>query len=203
LRAAPRKAGQREVGGILMAEQLRPGHFRIVDFSLDALSGSHTRFHRDPKTHQKVLDAFFQRTGCDYQRFNYLGEWHSHPSFNPHGKPGRRDALRKFTVLNTVLIFVLERRAPHKPLKLLARPKRFELLTPRFVVRGQRQEAAHPVSSACRALGADGVYPICTLQRAEVCDAVTRPFARELGRPRWGAPERSGPCRDDVEPVSG
>jgi hypothetical protein len=36
----------------------------------------------------------------------------------------------------------------------MARPKRFELLTPRFVVRGQRQEAAHPVSSACRAPGA-------------------------------------------------
>jgi integrative and conjugative element protein (TIGR02256 family) len=82
LRAALRKAGQREVGGILMAKQLRPGHFRIVDFSLDAFSGSHTRFRRDPKTHQKVLDAFFQRTGCDYQRFNYLGEWHSHPSFS-------------------------------------------------------------------------------------------------------------------------
>jgi hypothetical protein len=61
LRAALRKAGQREVGGILMAKQLRPGHFRIVDFSLDAFSGSHTRFRRDPKTHQKVLDAFFQR----------------------------------------------------------------------------------------------------------------------------------------------
>jgi hypothetical protein len=99
--------------------------------------------------------------------------------------------------------FRLERRAPHKPLKLLARPKRFELLTPRFVVRGQRQEAAHLVSPVCRAPGADGVFPICTLQRAEVCDAVTRPFARQLGRPRWGAPERSGPCRDDVEPVSG
>jgi hypothetical protein len=114
-----------------------------------------------------------------------------------------RGRTKNFTVVNTVLIFVLERRAPHKPLKLPAGQKRFELLTPRFVVRGQRPEAAHLVSRVCRAAGADGVFPICTLQRAEVCDAVTRPFARELGRPRWGAPERSGPCRDDVEPVSG
>jgi [CysO sulfur-carrier protein]-S-L-cysteine hydrolase len=45
---------------MLMAEQLGPGHFRIVDFSLDAFSGSHTRFRRDPKTHQKVLDEFFR-----------------------------------------------------------------------------------------------------------------------------------------------
>ena len=43
LRAALRKAGPREIGGMLMAEQLRPGHFRIVDYSLDVFSGSHTR----------------------------------------------------------------------------------------------------------------------------------------------------------------
>jgi [CysO sulfur-carrier protein]-S-L-cysteine hydrolase len=87
--AALRKAGRREIGGMLLAEQLGPGHFRIIDFSLDAFSGSHTRFRRDPKTHQKVLDEFFQRTGRDYQRFNYLGEWHSHPSFSV--KPSLED----------------------------------------------------------------------------------------------------------------
>jgi hypothetical protein len=27
------------------------------------------------------LDRFFRKTGRDYRRFNYLGEWHSHPSF--------------------------------------------------------------------------------------------------------------------------
>jgi [CysO sulfur-carrier protein]-S-L-cysteine hydrolase len=80
-RAALGKAGRREIGGMLMAEQLAPGHFRIVDFSLDAFSGSHTRFRRDPETHRKTLDEFFERTGRDFQRFNYLGEWHSHPSF--------------------------------------------------------------------------------------------------------------------------
>jgi proteasome lid subunit RPN8/RPN11 len=31
--------------------------------------------------HQKALDEFFERTGRDFSRFNYLGEWHSHPSF--------------------------------------------------------------------------------------------------------------------------
>lgn len=81
-RKALRTAGRREIGGMLMAEQLAPGHFRIVDFSLDAFSGSHTHFHRDPETHQKTLDEFLRRTGRDFQRFNYLGEWHSHPSFS-------------------------------------------------------------------------------------------------------------------------
>jgi len=67
---------------MLLAEQLKPDHFRIVDFSLDSFSGSHTGFQRDPETHQKTLDEFFRRTGQDFQRFNYLGEWHSHPSFS-------------------------------------------------------------------------------------------------------------------------
>jgi integrative and conjugative element protein (TIGR02256 family) len=82
LRAALGKAGRREIGGMLMAEQLAPDHFRILDFSLDAFSGSHTRFRRDAATHRRRLDEFFERTGRNYERFNYLGEWHSHPSFS-------------------------------------------------------------------------------------------------------------------------
>src|SRR5947207_68131 len=76
------QAGRQEIGGMLFAEQLKPGHFRIVDFSLDSLSGSHISFRRDLATHQKTREEFFGRTGHDFQRFNYLGEWHSHPSFS-------------------------------------------------------------------------------------------------------------------------
>jgi integrative and conjugative element protein (TIGR02256 family) len=80
-RSALRKAGRREIGGMLFAEQLAPGHFRITDFSFDPDSGSHATFRRDAQTHGKALDEFFRRTGRDFTRFNYLGEWHSHPSF--------------------------------------------------------------------------------------------------------------------------
>jgi hypothetical protein len=82
VRSALRTAGRREIGGMLFAEQSAPGKFRVIDFSLDLFSGSHTAFRRDPKSHRKMLDEFFERTGHDYQRFNYLGEWHSHPSFS-------------------------------------------------------------------------------------------------------------------------
>jgi hypothetical protein len=82
LRAALAKAGRREIGGMLMGEQVAPDHFRIVDFSVDAFSGSRTHFRRDPQVHRKTLDEFFDRTGRDYWRFNYLGEWHSHQSFS-------------------------------------------------------------------------------------------------------------------------
>lgn len=80
-RVALRKAGRREIGGMLMAEQLAPSHFRIIDFSLDSFSGSHIAFRRDPEVHLQKLSEFFEQTGQDFARYNYLGEWHSHPSF--------------------------------------------------------------------------------------------------------------------------
>ncbi len=81
LRQALRQAGQREIGGMLFAEQLAQALFRLVDFSLDPFCGSHTHFRRDPTAHQEALHNFFEKTGRDFSRFNYLGEWHSHPSF--------------------------------------------------------------------------------------------------------------------------
>ncbi|MVA31550.1 Mov34/MPN/PAD-1 family protein [Agrobacterium vitis] len=89
LRKALHKAGSREIGGMLFAEQLAPGRFRIVDFSLDPYSGSHANFQRDPALHHEALNAFFEKTGRDFSRFNYLGEWHSHPSFPV--QPSRED----------------------------------------------------------------------------------------------------------------
>lgn len=84
LRKALRSAGRREIGGMLFAEQLAPNCFRVLDFSIDLHSGSHTNFRRDPAVHKHALDAFFERTGSDFPRFNYLGEWHSHPSMSVH-----------------------------------------------------------------------------------------------------------------------
>jgi len=81
MKQALRHAGSREVGGILMGQQLAVGHFAIVDFSLDDISGQDAHFVRDPENHRRALEHFFDQTGHDYQTFNYLGEWHSHPSF--------------------------------------------------------------------------------------------------------------------------
>ena len=89
LRKALHKAGLREIGGMLFAEQLAPVRFRIVDFSLDPHSGSYANFRRYPALHNEALNAFFAKTGRDFSRFNYLGEWHSHPSFPV--RPSRED----------------------------------------------------------------------------------------------------------------
>jgi [CysO sulfur-carrier protein]-S-L-cysteine hydrolase len=69
----------REIGGVLMARQIVPGCFEIVDFSVDEQTGERAHFVRDPALHDSFLDEFFARTGYYYANYNYIGEWHSHP----------------------------------------------------------------------------------------------------------------------------
>ena len=78
-----RHGGRLEIGGVLMAEQLAPGNFRLVDFSIDSCTGSEAHFVRTVEDHQAALTKFFKDTGSDFSRFNYLGEWHSHPNHPP------------------------------------------------------------------------------------------------------------------------
>lgn len=78
-----RKAGPREIGGVLVGEHLEGDTFRIADLSVQHSGGSAAHFLRDLEQSQMFLSEFFSKTGNDYARFNYLGEWHSHPSFSP------------------------------------------------------------------------------------------------------------------------
>lgn len=75
-----RKAGDREIGGVLAAEQIAAGKFIIRALSVQR-NGTSTSFVRDPKYHRKFIRRFHRVTGNQPKRFNYLGEWHSHPSF--------------------------------------------------------------------------------------------------------------------------
>ena len=75
-----RAAGRREIGGVLVGERLGGDLFRIADASVQHGGGTSMTFERDPEQHRLFLENFFARTGHDYARFNYLGEWHSHPS---------------------------------------------------------------------------------------------------------------------------
>ena len=76
-------AGRREIGGVLVGEYVEGQTFRIVDLSAQRAGGSAVAFTRDPALHRDFLKQFFEKTGRDYSRFNYIGEWHSHPSFPP------------------------------------------------------------------------------------------------------------------------
>jgi proteasome lid subunit RPN8/RPN11 len=94
LAIALRHAGRREIGGILMGESLESGRFRIADATIQPQGGSFAAFLRNVRSALDPLRRFFIRTGHDYRRFNYLGEWHSHPSFPPEpSAPDERSML--------------------------------------------------------------------------------------------------------------
>ncbi|MFN0303861.1 MAG: Mov34/MPN/PAD-1 family protein [Burkholderiales bacterium] len=90
LLAALRRAGKREVGGVLMAAHVGPDRFEVVDITVHK-RGAIASFVRRIEDALGRLQAFFSRTGNQYTKFNYIGEWHSHPMFAP--KPSRTDDM--------------------------------------------------------------------------------------------------------------
>lgn len=78
-----RRCGRHETGGLIFAEHIGGDTFKIVEVTIQQSRGTCVEFVRDPAEHKQQLDAFFDRTGDNCARFNYFGEWHSHPSFLP------------------------------------------------------------------------------------------------------------------------
>src|SRR5260370_32995460 len=87
MRAALHVAGRREIGGVLMAEHIGPNQFKVLDLTIHG-RGTIGYFFRKVEEAVTRLKSFFVRGSHDYVRFNYFGEWHSHPMFEvePSGK---------------------------------------------------------------------------------------------------------------------
>jgi proteasome lid subunit RPN8/RPN11 len=83
------KAGLHEIGGVLMGEHIGSTAFRIVDLTIQKRRGCVAFFVRLVAEAVASLKGFFKRTGYNYRKFNYLGEWHSHPSCSP--VPSQKD----------------------------------------------------------------------------------------------------------------
>ena len=81
------KAGAKEIGGVLMGEHIGEAEFRIVDLTIQKKRGTFAFFVRLVSDAVVSLQRFFKQTGYNYRKFNYLGEWHSHPSFPPTPSP--------------------------------------------------------------------------------------------------------------------
>lgn len=77
------RAAHREIGGIVMGEHIAEDEFRVRDLTVQQRGGTFATFRRALSEALVPLRRFFADTGHDYRRFNYLGEWHSHPSFVP------------------------------------------------------------------------------------------------------------------------
>jgi integrative and conjugative element protein (TIGR02256 family) len=77
-----KRAGIREIGGIMMAEHTAESTFEVKEVTIHK-QGTFARFVRKVEDAISKLNRFFANTNNDYKRFNYIGEWHSHPSFEP------------------------------------------------------------------------------------------------------------------------
>lgn len=82
------RSGKREIGGVLMAEHVSVNTFIVRDLTIHR-RGAFASFVRRIEEAWSALARFFESTRRDYERFNYIGEWHSHPSFEPF--PSERD----------------------------------------------------------------------------------------------------------------
>ena len=82
-------AKQKEIGGVLFGEHVGDAEFRLVDFTLQRRRGREVSFRRKGREAGKSLKRLSKQHGNDHARFNYLGEWHSHP--NAPAVPSRID----------------------------------------------------------------------------------------------------------------
>lgn len=88
LHMALRKAGARECGGVLMGEHVGVNHFAVRALDIQR-PGAIASFMRSVAGAVRTIRAFCLSKGNDFRRFNYLGEWHSHPLFSV--QPSSRD----------------------------------------------------------------------------------------------------------------
>lgn len=95
LKSALAAAGWREIGGQLFGEQLAPSDFLASEIAIQNRKGSIARFFVDLVQAARDAAAFFDRTRRRYTRFNYIGEWHSHPSFSVSPSVIDRETMRK------------------------------------------------------------------------------------------------------------
>lgn len=98
IETALREAGRNEIGGILMAEHIAENAFRVQSVTIQRRGGSFAAFLRVVEAFIGPLKNFFRRTDYNYTKFNYIGEWHSHPSFVP--KPSETDHQTMQSIIN-------------------------------------------------------------------------------------------------------
>lgn len=94
------RAGRAETGGQLFGEQLAPSNFRITEATVQSRPGTFARFVVDLVEAGRAAMSFFRSTGHDYARHNYIGEWHSHPSFSVRPSATDSETMRELVRSN-------------------------------------------------------------------------------------------------------
>lgn len=94
LHEALARAGTNEIGGQIFGEQLAPSNFLAAELTFQKRRGTFSRFIVDLIQAARDALRFFDRTQHRYTRFNYIGEWHSHPSFEVYPSVTDIEAMR-------------------------------------------------------------------------------------------------------------
>lgn len=82
------KAGGRECGGLLLGEHVGVDHFVVRSLTVQK-PGAIASFVRSLSGVMSTVTLFCRANGCNFNKFNYLGEWHSHPLFSV--QPSKQD----------------------------------------------------------------------------------------------------------------
>lgn len=88
LAAALAKAGSSECGGVLLGEHTGLNQFAVRSLTVQK-PGAVASFMRSMTGVLAAIRRYYSSKSNDYKRFNYLGEWHSHPLFSV--SPSSRD----------------------------------------------------------------------------------------------------------------
>lgn len=91
-------AGPFKTGGIMLGEHIGRDCFRISEITVQEEYGTENSFTRRVDEIREKSYAFFRRNGMNCRRFNYLGEWHSHPNSNL--EPSLRDELTMMEIVS-------------------------------------------------------------------------------------------------------
>lgn len=85
----------------------------MTELTVQSRPGTFARFFVDLFQAARDAATFFGRTNHWYERFNYIGEWHSHPSFTvqPSGKDlaTMRELVRDAAFLGSFAILMIVR----------------------------------------------------------------------------------------------
>ncbi|WP_291078205.1 Mov34/MPN/PAD-1 family protein [Hyphomonas sp.] len=73
-------AKHKEIGGVLFGEHVGDEEFRLIKFTTQRRRGGEASFKRKGREASRSLKRLSKAHGNDHSRFNYLGEWHSHPN---------------------------------------------------------------------------------------------------------------------------
>ena len=94
LSAALVKAGDRECGGVLLGEHVGHNHFAVRSLTVQK-PGAIAFFVRRLSAAVNAIKKFCAARGNNFARFNYLGEWHSHPLFTTHPSSHDHATMRR------------------------------------------------------------------------------------------------------------